>query len=135
MSEKCFVNPVFILLTYYCSWFFMVLPTLAQGSFDTFIEIIHFCGKTCLILTGMLILKFVSDQFLSFMSSWTTYRWWRVWNVQERKTESKTERSRITNSTQFHVFLTLDIKCGNKVQGNFSTIMIILQVCANWCTC
>lgn len=78
---------------------------------------------------------FVADQLLSSVSSWTTNWWWRVWNVQERETESKTARGRVRHATQFNVYLTYDMKYTKilyKIQNTFIPFMTIKYWFSCW---
>lgn len=77
---------------------------------------------------------FVADQLLSSVSSWTTNWWWRVWNVQERETESKTARGRVRHSTQFNVYLTYDMKY-TKILYKIQDILTPFMIMKYWFSC
>lgn len=68
------------------------------------------------------------------MSSWTANWWWRVWNVQERETKSKTARGRVRHSTQFNVYLTYDMKY-TEMLYKIQDILIPFMTMKYWFRC
>ena len=81
-----------------CRWCSCCFCDLCHGPYD--------CYMLLLWRNWAMIFVFlISDELLSFMPKRITNRWWRLWENERGKEETKAKRKRYWEFAQFHVWL------------------------------